>query len=358
MLAPNVNDTCDQLAAAYNNIIKLDALAFASMNTLVGTLQPDPTWLGKIRNRIALLSSAGAQWQKNKSTIWSEVLSPFNNYYSLFSGFTAACGSLGDDAAAWNAMLTQLSNQLSEASKTTDAAEAAFQIEVENIRNIETLLSECLDTAWVELASEEQTMITLASEIGSLQKKLTDLESNLSATEISDGKTYIKSTLTIAYSVLSSAGTSIPYLSIAGLIYTVGDLAYNMIVTDSEISDTINKIVALRNEVSEEAQAAAMTKAIIQLINDFDKKLLAVEQQLPSFSALWETEKVKVDQLISAINAGARPTEVISLITMPTAEASWKQFSDLVSAMVSATCSGGSVSIITSDESNPIQAAA
>lgn len=355
MLSPNVIDTSDALAQALANILNVDALAYAGMNTLVGTLSPDPAWLGKIRNRITLLSDAGAQWQKNRPTLWSEVLAPFNSYYALMAGFTEATTDLGNNPTAWKAILQQLSTNLASAIISTKVAEAAFQGEINNLRNVEELLTSSLDDAWQELAEEEQTMVRLAAEIGSLQTQLNDLESNLSATELSDGKSYVKSTVTIAYSILSSTGESIPYLSIAGLLFTVGDLAYNMIVTDNKITDTINNIVSLRNQISQEAQAAAMTKAIIQMINNFDKQLLAVESQLPDFSAMWKNEQAKVDMLIDAIDAGATPGAMTSIVAMPVATASWKQLSELVTKMAEATEQGTGVKIVTSDSVKPIQ---
>ena len=355
MLSPNVIDTSDALAQALSNILKVDALAYAGMNTLVGTLSPDPAWLGKIRNRVALLSNVGAQWQKNRPTLWSEVLAPFNSYYALIAGFTEATAGMGNNATLWKAILQQLSTNLAAAVISAKAAEAAFQTEIDNLRNVEGLLTRSLDDAWRELAEEEQAMVQLAAEISSLQTQLNDLESHLSATEIGDGKSYIKSTVTIAYSILSSTGESIPYLSIAGLLFTVGDLVYNMMVTDNKITDTINKIVSLRNQISQEAQAAAMTKAIIQMINHFDKQLLAVEDQLPDFSAMWQNEQAKVDQLIDAIDAGADPTAMTSIVAMPVASANWKQFSNLVTKMAQATEQGTGIKIVTSDSDNPIQ---
>ena len=355
MLCPNALDVSDELAAAYSTIVQVDSLAYASMNTLIGTLNPDPSWLGAIRTRMNLLSEAGARWQKNRPTLWAETLTSFNSYYALFSGFTDAVEDLGDNTDAWIQVLEQLSAALASAEEKTKAAESEFSLEIENLKNVESLLSDELDKAWQELSSEEQAIVDLATEIGSLQDQLDNLQSNISSSEITGEASYTRTTVSIAYSVLSSSGESIPYLSIVGLLYTVGDLVYDMIVTDQEITSTINKIVSLREEATAEAQAAAMTKAIIQLINRFDKQLIAIQSQLPAFSDMWEAEKQKVDQLINAIQAGAVPSQVISLVAMPTAAATWQQLSDMVSKISEAAESGGSVSIITSDGENAVQ---
>ena len=49
MLSPNVNNATNQLALAYSTIRQVDAFAFASMNTMVGKLNPDPDWLPTVR---------------------------------------------------------------------------------------------------------------------------------------------------------------------------------------------------------------------------------------------------------------------------------------------------------------------
>lgn len=354
MLCPNVIDLSDELSCSWSTILQVDALAYASMNTLIGTLSPDPSWLSQIRTRLSLLSDAGAQWQKTRAAIWAETLSPFNSYYALFSGFTAASSDLGDDAETWVQLLQELSTQLTSAADKAKQAEQDFSDQIDNLQNVEKLLSDSLDEAWQQLSSEEQIMIDLAAQIGSLQDQLDNLQDNLGSSELKSESSYIKSSVSITYSVVSSAGDSIPYLSIASLLYTIGNLAYDLIVADQEISSTISKIVSLRNEASKEAQAAAMTKAIIQMINRFDKQLVAIQAQLPAFSAMWEAEQQKVEQVIDALNAGAQPSLVTSLVSMEAAEATWQQLSDFVTRIAMAPESGGSVTIITSD-SNPIQ---
>ena len=355
MLAPNAQNVYELLTDSYNNLLNLDALAYSSMNTLVGKLSPDPAWLGQIRNRMALFSDQGSSWQQLKPDIWSEILSPFNTYYALFSGFSEVRNTLKDDKDAWKACLSQLSTNLKSIVTKVEAAEVQFNDQLSQLRNVESLLSDCLDEAWTQLSNEEQNMISLATEIGSLQTKLTDLESNLSATEIRDGANYTKTAATISYAILTSTGETIPYLSIVSLFYTVGDLIYNLIVTSSDINDTINKIVELRNEMTAEAQAAAMTKALIQMINNFDKKMLTIESKLPNFSALWSCEQSKIDEVINAINAGANPSDVLSLVTMPAACEVWQQLSGFVDKFATPASTATPISISILDGESPIQ---
>lgn len=351
MLCPNVITVCDDLAQSYSTITKVDAFAYACMNTLIGKLSPDPDWLGPVRNELKLLSNAGAGWQQKKPVIWTPLLTQFTNYSSLFSGFATVANQLGNDKDAWLDALGGLSASLGNAVVASKAAEGQFVLQINNLSNIQQVFDTSLGKAWAELASEEQEMIALAAEVTALQDKLNSLEDSITSAEISSGKSYIQSTVSIAYTLVSSAGAEVPYLSIAGLVFTVGKLAYDMIVTDKEIAETINKIVELRNKASQEAQAAAMSKAIIQLIDNFDKSLLAVQHQLPALSTMWANEKQKVDQAVNSIQAGAVPTQMIDLVSMPSAAATWTTLSDFAGKLTKIAEQGKPVTLTTGNQS-------
>lgn len=348
MLCPDVDDVMDHLAQSSSTITRVDAFAFASMNTSVATLPPDPDWLGPMRQELALLSAAGAQWQQQKPVlIWTPLLSQFSSYYALFSGVAAVQPDLGNDRDAWLKVLSSLSAALSTAASASRAAEAAFTLQVNNLNSVEQVFNTSLNKAGAALGAEEEKMMALASQVTALQDRLDGLQESLNAAEISAGKSYIQSSVTVAYTLVSSAGASIPYLSIAGLLFTVGKMAYDLIVTDKEIDATISQIVALRTRLNQEAQAAAMAKAIIHLINAFDKNLLAAGRQLPALSAMWAAENEKVVQAIHALQAGAVPQQMIDLVTIPSAAATWKSLNDFVARLLTVPAGGRPVTIST-----------
>jgi hypothetical protein len=351
MLCPNVITVCDELAQSYSTITKVDAFAYACMNTLIGKLSPDPDWLGPVRNQLALLSSSGAEWQQKKPTIWAPLLTQYTSYYTLFSGFAEVARQIGNDKDAWLQALGQLSTSLATAQNASKAAEGQFVLQINNLNNVRQVFDTSLNKAWAALANEEQAMIDLAAQVTALQDKVNALEENLNSAEISTGKSYIQSAVTISYTLVSTAGVEVPYLSIAGLVFTVGKLAYDLIVTDKEIAETIDKIVELRNKASQEAQAAAMSKAIIQLIDNFDKNLLDVQHQLPALSTMWAGEREKVDEAINALRAGAIPTQMLELVSMPSAAATWKTLANFATQLTQMVEQGKPVTITTSKQS-------
>lgn len=347
MLSPNVNNATDQLARGYSIIRQVDAFAFASMNTRVGKLSPEPLWATATREGIELLNQAGEQWQADKFDIWTPVLNQFINYATLFSGFAQAASIVGDDKDAWMDILSTMSAALATGKNVTRAAEDQFTLQINNLDNIRQVLDTSIATAWNSLASEEQAMTKLATQITALQDQFNRRGGTLSSAEISAGKNFIQSSVTIRYTVVSSAGAEVPYLAIAGLLFTVGKMAYDLIVTDKEIDQTIGRIVRLRVNMSENAQAAAMSKAISQLIDNLNKSLLAVNSQVPPIAAMWEAEQNKVHQIISAINAGVTPRQIGDLLAMRSAAASWNTLSDFCVKLSQLTRIGHPVTVTT-----------
>jgi hypothetical protein len=330
MLCPNVMDVGDIFVEAYSNIRKVDSFAYAGRNIMVGKLAPDPDWLGPVRTRVSLLSDSCAQWQQKKPDIWSQILMPFTNYYTLFSGFTEAAKGFGEHKQIWLQALDNLKEGLTTAKEAVKTAELQFETQINNLKNVEELLKSSINDAWAALESEEKEMVKLASEITHLQDQVDHLQSDITSAEFSAGKNYIQSTVTISYALVSSAGADIPYLSIAGLLFTIGKMAYDLIVTDKEISQTIDRIFDLRLKATEEAQAAAVTKAIIHLITNLNSSITAIKNTMPRFDTMWSNEREKIQQAINAINSGVEPAYYIDLHSMPAALATWETLAGYV----------------------------
>ena len=351
MLAPNVMHVKDQLAAAQQTINHVDAFAYASINTSIGKLSPDPDWLQGIRDQLKLLSITGQQWQLEKPNIWAPILTQFSHYSSLFSSFADSRDEIGDDRDAWVEALGQLKAALNTGEQFSAAAERAFRLRISDLDNVRKVMSSSLEKAWANLGKEESRMIELAQQVTSLQAQVNRLQEELNTTGIDGGKNYMSSTLSVTYTLVSTVGVEVPYLSIASLIFSTGKLFYDVIVSDAKIKETINKVVEARNQLSSAAQAAAMTKAVIQLIDNFDKSLLAVQKQLPAMSQMWQDQKKSVMETNSALNAGAKPRDTLALTSMKGAAATWNRLSEFVAKLSRAAEHGGHIPITVSQSS-------
>jgi len=348
MLSPNVNAVVEQLAQAYSTVARVDAFAYAAMNSTIGKLSPDPGWLEPIRNELTLLSGAGARWQQRKPQIWSALMSQFHDHATLVSGVANVARDLGNDRGSWIELLTGLRESAARATEASKAAEREFADEVSNLNNVHTVLSSSVDKAWAELGQEHRRMVALAEQIGTLNERLSRMEADLTAGLISSGKSYVQSSVTIAYSVVSAtAAVSVPYLTIAGLVFTFGKAAYDLISGDAEIEKTLTRIRGLSLEMSQGAQAAAMSKALIQLITGFDRSLAAVGRQLPTLAQMWSSQEALVKAAIHSIDAGADPRSIIDLVAIKPAAASWETLSDFAHRLLQAPAVGRPVLLTT-----------
>lgn len=343
MLNPEVKAACTQLADGYDTITRVDGFAYSMRNTSVGFLTPDPTWLGTVRSDLALLHAAGNSWQTAKPQLWAPLLTDFTTYTSLIQSVAQVGPMLGDDVDQWKALLGSMSTALGSAATKATASQTAFATHIAALKALEQSFDANLTKAWGELDAEEHEMIALSKQIALLQNRIDELNASLSSTGISAGKSYVQSSLSIAYTLVSTAGDDIPFLSIAGQVLTLGKAAYDVFVTDKELNESIDKFEKARINLSVEAQAAAMTKAIIHMINGFDKRLAAVEHALPDLATMWSDEKARVDQLMDSLDAGAVPSKSLELKTLGQSAAEWQKLADFVLPLLGSPTQGAPV---------------
>lgn len=325
MLSPSINDVSTLLASSLNEMVQLDGYAMSSDNTRIGVLVPDPDWLPAIRNRFGMLGKAGASWTLRKPEIWSSVLVQFTDYATTIASVVEQMqGGKVKTSAEWQSMLADvLFPVLDQAARTTKKAGVDLDGHYQQFKDVQPLLEDSIERGWSALSSEEAQMVKIAGELGSLQTQVKNLESQITGNVISGGKGYISSTVSIGYSIVTAASTSIPYLSILTLAITIGKTFYDIIEGTDEINKTLEKIGELQLEASQAAQAAAGAKAVLQIAYDAEKSFLAIRDFVPSIATMWETERDKVKAVQDALRAGADPQREFELATLPVANENW-----------------------------------
>jgi hypothetical protein len=345
ILCPNVMTVGEMLAGAYSDLKRTDSFAYGSMNTSIGYLSPDPPWLTTFRARMSMLRDACAGWQQSKPDIWAQILLPFANYYTLFAGFTKTAREYGDNRELWLIMLEQLKKELISGKKDSQNAENQFKSHINELKRLEKLLSTSSNEAWTALAGTEQAMVELAGEMVHVQDEINQLQHEISASEISGGKTYVQSVVKTIYTIASSTSVEIPYLTIISLVLTTGSLAYDLILTNQSISRSLDRIAELRTQASIEAQAAAATKTVIQLIAHLNTNLAKLINKMPGFAQMWSHEIEKINQVIYALQSGVNPGDYIDLQSMPSALISWKTLAGYIPKLTKTPEEGKTVTL-------------
>lgn len=336
MLTPSINLVEGLLAQAYNEILQLDGYSQTVQGITIGKLVPDPDWLTPVRSRVAMLGQVGAQWLEAKPNIWGPVLTQFSDYATAFASVAdMQKQGLITSQDQWIQILNDvLLAQLSKAATATTAAANALKSHYQMFSDIQPLLEQSVTAGWAALQDEEQQMISITEQLTHLQDLVDQLEDSITEADISTGKSVVTTTVKILYGIATEAGESFSFLGMATSAFTVGELYSNIINGTAEVGETLQQIAALQLEASEEAQAAAGTKMVLQLlyslVNSFG---IIVDDVMPQIATMWSNEQEKVQQAIDALNAGADPTSYFELSTMPIANANWQAISTFALAI-------------------------
>ena len=294
----------------------------------LGKLPKDPDWLISVRSRIGMLSDAGASWMNEKPELWSKILLQFINYSTNFGGLA---DQLAKGNLTTNQIITLLNevllDQLTTAVNETVEAQNGIETQQAKFANIQPLLEASIQEGWQELANEEKQMIKIATELMHLQDLVESLEEKVTSGIISSNKSIISSSVSTVYKLVTTTGSSFSFLSMATSAITVGKMYYDIISNTNKAAETLQQIAKLQVEASEEAQAVAATKIVLQLLYNLEKSFLAIQDVIPQIVAMWQTEKNKVKSVIQALEAGADPKTYFDILTVPTANSNWQAIS-------------------------------
>ena len=248
---------------------------------------------------------------------WSEILSCFANYGTTFDAFSKSIKPHLKNLTSEQVveLLTPLSNSLGDcATKTKNGLDTLTGFE-NQFSNVFPSINNSIQEGWDELQDEEAQMIAIVQAITRLQDEIASLQSQIDSSTISGGKSFVQTNVKIAYNILSATGeVAIPYLSIVSLAYTIGKTFYDIISKTDKINKDLVEIGKLQIEASNEAQAAAATKATIQYLYNIEIQFLSLKKHAEGLWMMWKNEKSKIDEAINAINAGAEPSRFLDIL--------------------------------------------
>lgn len=323
MLCPSVNDVSERLAGAYADMTSFKGYAYQCNNIRIATLPEDPNWLPPVRNRISLLSDQSGLWMQEQPDIWAQVLLSFINYTNLFEGFTANIDSY-TTKEQWIQVLEQLAMSLQQSKNATSTANETYKSRHTQFKSLQTLLDQSIHDGWNELGDEIKAIKNIAAQIQKLTDKLGNLQDDMSAIALRSGQSYTQSSLSVVYGLVSVAGSSVSFLSMLGLAFTIGKTFYDIYHDNAEIAETLDKLGELQIKASFEAQAAAATQLVLQTCYNLEKEFLGLQKSLPYLTSVWEHEEDKIKDAIHALRSGSDPAQLFSLQSMPSALATWK----------------------------------
>ncbi|PIE35135.1 hypothetical protein CSA56_05390 [candidate division KSB3 bacterium] len=324
MLSPHENTTKNNLANVLGEVLSLNAYSHTLQDTSVGVLPDDPQWLTGVRDELKKLRSAANNWLLNMPECWSRVLLQFINYGTSVQAVAAKASSAVLTKDQWIKMLRDvLKSEITKAAEATTKAEFEIASQYAQFQAVQPLLDKSIQEGWDALADEEQEMVRIAEELTSLQDQISSLESKVTASALLGGKSVISSSVSIIYNLVSTKEADISYLSLVTMAFTIGKMYYDVISNTEKIADDLKKIAELQLKASQEAQALAGTKMILQLLYHMKFKFAVIQDVLPEIIQMWYAEAAKLDAVIEAIEAGAEPATYFELQTLDTAGKVW-----------------------------------
>ncbi|MDD7805163.1 MAG: hypothetical protein PUP46_06315 [Endozoicomonas sp. (ex Botrylloides leachii)] len=332
MLSPDIDTTIDMLTEVYDDIRGVSDYANTCNSLIIGHVSSDPAWLASARSRVVGLRDVMNAFMQQKPDIMASIIVSFVNYQTLFAAFAAQHDDLSS-ADDWISMLESLKRVATTSMDTTSAANTQFSDAYKKVSDKVFLLDESIDEGWQALAGEESEMTRIAEAIGELSNAIASLGAQVTSANIRAEKTYIQSTVKMAYRVVMDSASSVPYLTIASCLLSIGEGVYNTLNEASDVQKQLGELTSLQNQATQAAQATAITKAVLQQLNALEKSFLQLNSTLPALVLIWHNEIDKLNAAINAINAGSSSSLLLDLQTADIAAASWQTITDFANLL-------------------------
>lgn len=332
MLAPDPNDAIARLTDAYADIVGIDNFALSCQSIQIVPIPDEPDWLPPVAGEFKRLDAAADVWQLDRAQVWAPVILAFQNYSAVFSAFAGLAKPQANDAHMWIELLTQtLLPQVAKSLATTQAAERELQGMMQAFNSVLPQMDASIEAGWNALASEEQQMLALTEELGELVSAVQALGSKITSDAIGSDTGIAQSAVSMLYSAgAAGAAATVPVLGLVVAVLSIGKSFYTLIEDDQQLISQMNKINALKLQLSGEALGLALTKSTLQTLYSIQAQYLGLRDALPLLVDLWANQQSKLQDAVAALRAGASPDAYLDLATLPTALAAWQTIDTFV----------------------------
>lgn len=301
-LSPEIETIRALIFASFHQMLKLDNFSLTGESIVLGHLPSDPPWLPPVRQELEVLCKKGGNWFKDKPEIWSEIAETFEEYSAAFSSVyeqspTTRC--------EWKDALEFAHGEANKALSRTQHASNLLDTHLNELASLKDPIAKSILQGWIALDHEEAAMTEIAEQMGKLENAIGDLQEKIDETTMDGGKDVTENEVEQIYSIIEEGKVSISYLSLAGSFYSIGDSFYNLITTSQETSSLAAKLEKLQKNASEEAQAAAGTKAVLRLLYKLLQGIGELANLVPQLCRMWQAEIEKLEIALAAIKSGA-----------------------------------------------------
>jgi hypothetical protein len=334
MLAPNLLDAQDDLAAAADILRQVGAFVDSCQSAAVGRLDPQPPWLDNVTATLVRCREVATDWYNSQQAIVTPITTAYITYASTMAGVTTAMNPMPSDADAWMPLLDELQAILEANTRAVIAAQLEMDRLQQGLRGAHSALRDALAQAWQAHEGAHAALQNIAAAIGVLYGRLGELGARATAPDLAAGRTLVETTAKITFAIaMEGAGAAIPFVGIGLAVLSVGQSAYALVAGDNQIQQTLDTLYTLLNQQSQEVRALAATGAVLALLDAMDQGYTSAAQHLPRLNSLWDTEAAKIGMVRQAMRANVRPGDMTELASLPTALTVWHQLASVASGI-------------------------
>lgn len=164
MLSPNVDTALNMLTDVYTDFLGISNYDATCNSLFIGHVAKDPNWLVEVRSRTEILRAVMNEFMQQKPKIFAQIITSFINYQTTFDACAQNSKAI-TSTKQWIECLQLLQKTLKQNITLTNEAQQVFTKSYNQAKNAEELLASSIQDGWNELASEEQAMVRIATEI-------------------------------------------------------------------------------------------------------------------------------------------------------------------------------------------------
>ena len=337
MLAPDTTTTQNTLTSLVNQAMAMTAYSRTSQDTQVGKVPTEPEWLDAVRSDITKLRAAGDAWIMGSPEILGAIPAYFVNTGTTFRSVTDAILKILKEATPSTSeivsLLGALKSSLDNNATSAQTNYTAWQGYISKFQDVQPLLEQSISDGWSALSEEESKIVEIAKALTSMQDEVASLSENMTSAMISGGKKSTTTAISTTYKLVAEGGGSFSFLSMATTGFTVGKMFYDLISDSAQIADDLSKVAQLQTEATEEAQAAAATKMVLQLLYQLEIRFAEIQDSMPALVQTFKDESAKIQVAIDGLNAGADPTAYLEIVGIEDAAQVWEELQSFAQKM-------------------------
>ncbi len=326
MLSPDPEDTLEELAEVATRWARLNAFTGALLGASIQELDPEPPWLVSAREALSKNRGAGERWFEASPEVVSALVSPYIAFAATFKAFSelAPVGSnTQENRDTLLELLGGLRGEIQTALESIDAGNRKLDGVVALFGEDHGAMVAAVGVATAAHEQEHEAIAEASAKIAALEEKISGLSEAIGAADLAAGKTFLETEVDLIFEIVAGE-IAIPFIGIGLALLSIGTDLVEVILKSGEIDEALNELHDVLIEQAEDIQAVSAIHTVLQVLNRLNEQYVLAAERGPHIKVLWTTFDQRLGDMQEALQAGADPTLMIDLQSLPKAAKVWE----------------------------------